>query len=170
MNNSVTLSWKEFNVPTDKLNNALKEILLENYDGLVCEPEQFYVIFKTPPTQPEIDTLTNFWNEVTEQQFSPTLREIISNSINEASVFGRTLILDAAVENVEMGITQAGKTREVADYCADIQRYLESGSLYAATAEIDELILAGVPAELSPFITQARLEAYKQKIEDFLAS
>lgn len=168
--NSVTLQWKEFSVPVDRLNNALKAILLANYDGLICEPNEFYVMFKEEPTQDEINAVNAFWDAVTEQQFSPSLREIISGKINEASSFGRALILDAAVENVEMGVTQAGKTMLVADYCADVQRYLESGSLYAAMAKIDLLIAAGVPENLAPFITEARLQAYKTKIQEFLAS
>lgn len=166
----IILNWKSFNVPTDKLATILRNLLSENYDGLVCTEENFTVMFKEEASQEDIDNLNEFWDNATELQFAPSLRDIISDKINEASVFGRALILDFAVENVQIGITQANKTREVADYCRKIQRYLESGSLYAALAEIDDMINAGVPSELNPYVTQAKLLIYRQKIEDFLAS
>lgn len=170
MENSITLQWKEFNVPVERLTITLKSLLGSNYDGIVCETKSFNVMFKEMPLEDEINTLNNYWNGVTQTQFSPTLREIIASKINEASCFGRALILDAAVENVELGITQAGKTRAVANYCSNIQRYLESGSLYAAIEELNRLILEVPPTELSPFITVDRLNEYKSKIVTFLSS
>lgn len=166
----ITLNWKSFNVPTDRLASILKNLLSYNYDGIICTEENFSVMFKEEPSTEDLDNLHEFWENATEIQFGPSLREIISEKINEASVFGRTLILDFAVENVQMGITQANKTREVADYCRKIQRYVESGSLYAAIAEIDDMISTGVPGTLSPYVTEARLLIYKQKIEDFIVS
>lgn len=168
MEKGIILQWKAFSIPMDKLNSSFRLLIGSNYDGLICNTEDFYVTFKEVPTQQEIDTVNTYWSQVTQEQFNPSLREIISGKINDASVFGRTLILDAAVENVEMGITQAGKTREVADYCADVQRYLESGSLYAALSKIEEMISLGVPQNLAPFITEERLLNYKSKIEAYL--
>lgn len=165
---SITLQWKTFEVPVDKLDKTLREILDSNYDGLICGPDNFQVVFKETPTQEETDAVTNFWTQVTQQQFSPTLRDIISGKINDAVIFGQAVILDAAVENVQMGVTQAGKTKAVADYCGNIQRYLQTGSLYAVLTEIDALIAAGVPPELSPFITSDRLLSYKTKVMVFL--
>lgn len=170
MDNAIQLDWKTFTIPVDKLNDSLKLLFGSDYDGIVCEEDSFYVVFKASPTQIEQDELNNFWNTVTPQQFSPTLRDIISQKINDASVFGRTVILDFAVENVQMGITQANKTRDVSNYCANVQRYLESGSIYAAVAEIDELTAAGVPANLAPFITADRLAIYKARLETWLSS
>ncbi len=168
MNNAVLLQWKEFNVPVERLKSILKNLLGSNFDGIICEPEQFYVVFIESPSQGEIDQVTEFWDNATEIQFSPSLKEIITVKINEASTFGRALILDFAVENVQMGITQAGKTRDVADYLAKIQRYLESGSLYAALAEANDLITAGVPSELNPYVTDVRLTTYRDRIQAFL--
>lgn len=164
----LTLQWKQFHVPTDKLAAALKNILTSNYDGMICREQDFDVVFRYTISTEDFEALNDFWDTVTELQFSPTLREIVAKRINDASVFGRSLILDVAVENVEMGITQSGKTRAVADYVADVQRYLESGSLYAALSSIDEKINAGPPAELTPFITIERLTATRAKIQDWL--
>ena len=168
MENSIDLIWKEFSVPVDKLNLRLKEILGHNYDGFICGPESFTVVFNTSPTEGEQDTLISYWDGVTESQFSPTIRDVIQQRINDSSVFGRSLILDFMVENVELGITQADKTIPVADYLFNLQRYVESGSLYAAIAEIDRLLNAGVPSNLSPFVTVDRLNTYKAKINVFI--
>jgi predicted P-loop ATPase len=88
--------------------------------------------------------------------------------ISEAMEFGRTLVVDFAAENVLMGITQAGKTKAVADYLSDVSRYTQTGSLYEVISEIDRLIQEGLPSDLEPFITESRLIAFKQKIIDYL--
>lgn len=168
MENSILLTWKSFSISVDKLNARLKEIVGTNYDGLICGPDSFWVVFKTSPSLEEENALNTYWNGVTEAQFSVTLREQIQKKINESSVFGRTMILDFMVENVELGITQAGKTIPVADYLFNLQRYVESGSLYAAIAEIDRLTNAGVPADLNPFVTAQRLATYKTRIIAFI--
>jgi hypothetical protein len=67
-----------------------------------------------------------------------------------------------------MGITQAGKTRSVADYLKNVMFYGQSGSLYEVLAEINTFESEGYPSDLSPFVTQARMELFKQKIEDYL--
>jgi len=94
--------------------------------------------------------------------------EVVKNSVKSAIEFGNELIITFASENVLMGITQAGKTKEVADYTADIMRYAQSGALYEVMAEADRLIAAGLPVDLEPFITEPRLLAFKQKVQDYL--
>jgi hypothetical protein len=99
---------------------------------------------------------------------APTPIQIVSAKLKESITFGSNLIFQAVVENITLGITQAGKTQAVSDYCAKLQVYVTTGSLYAAMDEIDALIAAGIPANLSPFITIVRLNAYKSKILAFL--
>lgn len=164
----MVMQWKSFSVPVDRLNNILKIMVGPEYDGLICDNEQFQIVFKDSPDQSMVDTINTFWAQATAPQFSPSLAEIISGKINDAMLFGQSLILNAAVENVEMGITQVGKTKDVADYCTNIQQYLQSGSMYAALTEINALINAGVPSNLSPFITADRLNSYKNKIQTYL--
>jgi hypothetical protein len=65
----------------------------------------------------------------------PTLSEIIAGKVSDAIKFGTKLIIDAAVENIAMGITQSGKTKAVSDYLRSVQSYLREGSLHAAIAE-----------------------------------
>lgn len=90
---------------------------------------------------------------------------IVKDGIN----FGNDLIIAFAAENVSMGITQAGKTKAVADYLVDVTRYAQTGALYEVINEVDRLSTAGLPPELAPFITQTRLDAFKQKILDYLS-
>ena len=99
-----------------------------------------------------------------EQEAKGLVRKIVSEAIS----FGSNLIIDFATENVLMGITQAGKTKEVADYLADVMRYAQSGSLYEVLAEVNRLQTAGLPAELAPFVTTDRMNEFKLKIEQYL--
>lgn len=91
------------------------------------------------------------------------------NAIKNAINFGNQLIIEFASENVLMGITQAGQTKAVADYLVDVTRYAQTGALYEVINEVDRLSTAGLPPELAPFITQTRLDEFKQKILDYLS-
>jgi hypothetical protein len=90
--------------------------------------------------------------------------QIVSNAI----AFGNDLIVRFAAENVLMGVTQAGKTKAVADYLVDVMRYAQTGSLYEVINEVSRLQSLGVPSGLSPFVTEQRLEQFKQKIITYL--
>lgn len=100
---------------------------------------------------------------------TPNYTEIGKDRVRAAISYGLTLMIDFAGENVGMGITQAGKTKDVSDYLIDVTRYLQTGSMYEVMNEIDRLILAGIPVELSPFVTEARMNAFKAKIVAFLS-
>lgn len=89
--------------------------------------------------------------------------------ITHAQDFGSSILLQFSTENVLMGITQAGKVGAVADFLHKLSHYIMTGSLYQARTEIDRLITAGLPEELSPFITEERLLSYKQRITDYLS-
>lgn len=101
-------------------------------------------------------------------QTHETVHRIVSEKIEQAATFGDKIIEQVEVENVLLGITQEGKTKLVFDYCANLQVYLTTGSLYAAITELDLLIAAGVPEDLAPYITADRLNQYKLKIQGFL--
>lgn len=90
------------------------------------------------------------------------------NIVTQAISFGQHLMIKFAGENVAMGITQAGKTREVADFLEGILKYIQSGSLYEVIVEIDLIISNGIPVGLSPFVTEERLLQFKQDIIDYL--
>lgn len=94
----------------------------------------------------------------------------LAGMLQRARTFGDALIIQTAMENIAMGITQAGKTRAVADYTQKLQNYLSSGSLYAAIEELDSMIddVNRPSLELSPYITTERLNAAKNQIKVYL--
>lgn len=99
---------------------------------------------------------------------NPTIQQIIDMKIENSINFGLSIIKSAATSNVLAGITTAGKTREVSDFLSNVERYLRSGSLYAAIAEIDDLIAAEIPPDISTWVSVERLTAVKVKIKEFL--
>lgn len=94
--------------------------------------------------------------------------DIAKKKIEAAMQFGNALLVEFATDNVMQGITQTGKTKAVADYCCDIMRYIQSGSLYETINEVDRLVSLGVPADLAPYVTAVRLNQFKQRILNFL--
>lgn len=97
----------------------------------------------------------------------PTI--VIQDKIKAAMKFGKDLITAKSATQIQMGIVQAGKAKDVLDYTVNLVTYLMAGSLIAAEQEIDSLIAAGIPDELSPFVTIDTLNDTKQKIINFLA-
>ncbi len=95
--------------------------------------------------------------------------------------FTKELIYSFAAENISMGITQAGKTGHVLalfskkypvpnnDFQNSLKSSLDTGSLYVSR-DILQYIRDNSSefSGLSPFITDARLLAMKNKIETFL--
>ena len=97
-----------------------------------------------------------------------TPEELAKAAIIEAMEFGSEMMLNFSKENVLLGISQAGKTKPVLDFLLEVKTAMDTGSLYAAIAEIDSLISAGLPAELEPFITEDRLTTFKRNIQAYL--
>ena len=148
-----------------------------------CDPDQLKNEINISNLE-YIETATNltiiyFNQELTAQQ-ELELENIIDNHIinysaqevkkivENAVAFGQNLIIEFATENVLMGITQAGKTKVVADYLQNVMRYAQSGSLYEVINEVNYLINETVPENLSPFVTEVRLNSFKSKIETYL--
>lgn len=86
---------------------------------------------------------------------------------NAIEFFSEELIKFAA-ENVSLGITQAGKTKDVADYLDDILRYGQSGSLYEVRNTIINLQTAGFPQDLDPYVNDARMLVFLNEVETYL--
>lgn len=166
----ITLGWKNFSVKVEKVHAHFKQNLSSNYDGLVCDESSINVIFKDTISTEDASAVNAYWDTVSPSTFYPTQEEIISLKINEARIFGNEIIVKAAVENVAMGITQAGKTKDVADLFANLQYYLTTGSLYAGIAEINRILALGLDPSLAPFVTEERLISYRTQIENYLSS
>lgn len=91
-------------------------------------------------------------------------KELVSGAIE----YFTEVQIEFAAENITMGITASGKTKAVADYLQNVLRYGQSGSLYEVISEIDALKSASVPVELSPWVTEERLDDFKNKIIGYL--
>lgn len=166
---SVQLSWKNFQVDLTKVTLYFKQNLSQNYDGIVCNSDNLVVMFIQDASEEDLSKIDTYWNSIIASDFQPTLQEIIQVKLDKAISFGNELMMQATVENVAMGITQVGKTREIADLFTKLQYYLKTGSLYAAIDEIDHIIAAGLDSSLQPFVTESRLQSYKQKIQTYLS-
>lgn len=101
-----------------------------------------------------------------EDTIDTTLASVVEK-IQKAKNEFNDLSSEVAAENVLMGITQAGKTRLIADTLSKVLEYGISGSLYEVINEIDRI---DITPEMSPFITQERLDLFKLKIQAVLNS
>lgn len=93
--------------------------------------------------------------------------------------FIKSLINKFAAENIAMGITQYGKTDEVlglfsknypvnVNFPISLKSCFDTGSLYCAITVIEYVRENEDMSSVSPFVTDARLVALKNKIEQFL--
>lgn len=80
----------------------------------------------------------------------PNAQQIVQAKIQNAINGFNAMLIQYAALNVLSGITQAGKTQLIADTLADVQRYGQSGSLYAA---ITALQAVQITPEMAPFLT-----------------
>jgi hypothetical protein len=84
--------------------------------------------------------------------------------------FGTQIVVCFAAANEASGITAAGKTFAVLSYAGNLSNILQSGSLIAALVLIKGMIAdtGGAKTACSPFITNALLTDYKNKIQTYL--
>lgn len=169
-NPTIEFGWKDFPVKVDKINTYFRSTLSSNYDGVRCNPDLMIIDFLDTISDADTAAVTNYWNSLTSTSFNPTTQDIVTAKINDAIVFGNQIIIQAAVENVLLGITQAGKTKEVSDFLDNLQMYLRSGSLYAAITEIDTLVAGDIPSDITTWVNVDRLNQYKTQINTYLGS
>lgn len=112
------------------------------------------------PNQQEIIDLINSF-----QPSIPTGVQIVSKIIEDAIVFGNSLIVEFAAENVIMGITQDGMTGTVRKRMEQVILALSTGSLYDAISEAK-----AIPEQDkdTKYITNARLLQFVNKLETYL--
>ena len=107
------------------------------------------------------------WKIVDDQEAidAANTQQALIQAVQGAMNFGQQLLIDFAVENVSMGITQDGMTKTVRQAMSEIMAAIQTGSLYDALDEIDQ-----IPAEAKDgkYITDERLAVYKQKIVNYL--
>lgn len=154
------------NVDASKLQQEVEATsIVKNVKNIVLMETEIAIVFDEnlePSDIAILDSVIENHNFLSPQQ---EVQIIVGNAIS----FGQQLIVEFASENVLMGITQAGKTRDVADYLSNLMRYAQSGSLYEVINEVDRLIAEGLPSSLEPFITETRMNSFKQKVVDYLS-
>lgn len=145
-----------------KLDSELKNI--PNFVGVTVS-ENITIHFNIAPSEENLIEVSNIINSHVN---SEDIKLIIKKRIENSILFANDLLVNFATENVLLGITQSGKTKEVADYLTNLLRYGQSGSLYEVVNELDFLISSPPPTELAPFITIERLTSLKNKTLEFL--
>jgi hypothetical protein len=90
----------------------------------------------------------------------PSLQDLV----RRAREYGQMIADEFAAENIAMGITQAGKTRLIANAVKDISFFLSTGSIYEAANACDEVVIT---EDMAPFLTPTRAAAFKGKILGF---
>lgn len=118
-----------------------------------------FTVIAAPPYIPGDEVYTN-----------PDSSAAISAIVKNATEFGQGLINRFTLENIGMGVTQAGKTYALTMFCHKLIHFLSVGSLYAALQEAAILLAdtSQAKTDLSPFLTNNRLNEYKEHIEDYL--
>jgi len=99
-------------------------------------------------------------------KLAATQAAIASAQLDAAIALGAGMIRKFTLENMALGITQAGKTGEVRKAMAEVISALSTGSLYDA---MDEMRAVPAEAKDATFITDARLLAAIHQIETFLS-
>lgn len=70
-------------------------------------------------------------------------------------------------ENLALGITQAGKTKLVADTFEKVIIYGSTGSLWEALVAIDSIVIT---PEMAPFVTKERVNWFKNQLQQAISS
>lgn len=88
-------------------------------------------------------------------------------SIRKSIIGAQDIVEQFATENVLMGITEAGKTKLIADAVSPVMYYLQTG---AVTVAIEELQAIQIDETMAPFLTEVRRSQYVEKLQQLLAS
>lgn len=113
----------------------------------------------------------NVANQLTEEMLDWYLQEIAAYKLTpgfraeDAVNFAQKLMIEFTTENIYMGITQDGMISAVRKSLSEVILCMITGSLYDAIAEVK-----AIPVEKKDpkYITNARLTAFVNKIEDYL--
>lgn len=164
--------WLSFNIHIPTFIKHLTNVI-SDYSGIAICNEGYSIILDRDLTTQEEASVQSYLDSLTEAGEAQKIQQesqikYVQGLVENSMAFGLQLIADFATENVLMGITQANKTKEVADYLSDVMRYLQAGSLYEVINEINSLNTVGHPTTLAPFITTERMNQFKQRVVDFL--
>jgi hypothetical protein len=95
------------------------------------------------------------------------MKDIVKNKIIAAKNAANLISEEFAVENVMLGITQAGKTKLIADALSSVFYYASTGSLYEAINALDAVV---VTEGMWPFLTEEKKAAFRLKFVNAINS
>lgn len=95
------------------------------------------------------------------------IQTIVDKKVKKAIAGVNSAINKYCAENIVKGITQANKTKLIADTLKDVFYYAQSGSLYECLTALDQV---QITQEMSPFFTEAIRTELKNKINSLLAN
>lgn len=151
-------------------NNTVVNII-QNYSSFdnISSNYQSVVDITTFDPQPKIGYAYNIDGSFTAPPVYPS-QEYFQAIVAAATAFGVQIITQAAARNISMGITQAGQTIPVMEYCAPLITSLFTGSLYAAISQLNAMIADTSTAKtsLAPFITNSSLYLTLNQIQTYL--
>lgn len=162
-----------------KLDTELRT-LNTKYESLTIKDEYLQLMFTGSLVQEEINAISNLITNFVEIDATEQLRIYIETKVRP---FIEDMTYQLKAENVMMGITQLGKTVEVLGFfnerivpegrtrAVSLKEALSDDSLYAVVEVLNYWILNTEEySDLSPFITQAKLEELRAKIIAFLGA
>lgn len=144
------------------------------YNYCSTSGDQLTVYFTQNLNQEQIDALSAFISSFSNVSIYDTLYAHLKSNIDP---FVEELLISIRAENIELGITQSGKTLEVLGFFEEhitlpgktrsvtIQGSLMTGSLTVTIEILNHLIAnPSLYADLTPFVTAARLTTWRDKI------
>lgn len=146
-------------------NNKVINIIIgnDNYLNLLIQKNKQAI--ECPETVKIGDNYIN--NEFSSAIPNLNIKEIYTNKVSKAISESTKMMTEIAADNILLGITQAGKTKLIADTLKDVIRYCQSGSLYEAINELDRITIT---ADMAPFLTEEKKLEMKDKIVSIIQS
>lgn len=144
------------------------------YNYCTTSGDQLTVYFTQNLIQTQIDALSSFISSFSNVSVYDTLYAHLKSNIDP---FVEELLISIRAENIEMGVTQSGKTLELLGFFEEhitlpgktrsvtIQGSLMTGSLTVTIEILNHLIAnPSLYADLNPYVTATRLTTWRDKI------
>lgn len=157
-----TYQFSKSNANFGKLHKEVSALNLTGFLGVRGDSSTVQVDFSVSLSEAEQGVLLG---AITAHTGALSPQEQVAITLKNAQNFGSQLLQEFTIENILLGITQAGMTNQVRKVCANVVSALQTGSLYDAIYEAKHIPPEGKDVT---FITDARLLAFVNKIETYL--
>ena len=176
------------NVVWHPSDDAIRELAYHSHTFPFGTPDSEIAIHETTVAIPGIvSAINSYLGQELYTSIMP-LNSVIDNALLSAIDFGAKVMTQFKRENVLLGISYTDKIPYVQGFLHNLLHMLESGSAKEAINELDRLIAAPdtvsvvydkknidgsitqtsyTKLQLAPFITNVRLTAFKNQLQDF---